>query len=67
MLIAFFLSETFKEDVLRDVIPITGYATTVRRKVIDIAGKIINTGRRIMDLFLSQLRRILCSSHWQPS
>jgi hypothetical protein len=58
MLIAFFLSETFKEDVLRDVIPITGYATTVRRKVIDIAGKIINTGRRIMDLFLSQLRRI---------
>ena len=46
MLIAFFLSETFKEDVLRDVIPITSYATTVRRKVIDIAGKIINTGRR---------------------
>jgi hypothetical protein len=48
MLIAFFLAETFKEDVLRDVIPITSYATTVRRKVIDIAGKIINTGRRII-------------------
>jgi len=48
MLIAFFLSETFKEDVLMDVIPITSYATTVRRKVIDIAGKIINTGRRII-------------------
>ena len=50
MLIAFFLSETFKEDVLRDVIPITSYATMVRRKVIDIAGKIISTGRRIMAL-----------------
>jgi hypothetical protein len=46
MLIAFFLFEAFKEDVLRGVIPITSYATTVRRKVIDIAGKIINTGRR---------------------
>ena len=48
MLIAFFLSETFKEDVLKDVIPITSYATTVRRKIIDVAGKIINTGRKVI-------------------
>lgn len=48
MLIGFFLYETFKEDVLADVIPITSYATTVRRKVIDIAAKIVRTGGRII-------------------
>jgi len=31
MLIAFFLSETFKEDMLAEVLPITSYATTVHR------------------------------------
>ncbi len=46
MLIGFFLHETFKEDVLADVVPITSYATTVRRRVIDIAVKIIHTRRQ---------------------
>jgi hypothetical protein len=48
MLISFFLFETFKEDVLAEVIPITSYATTVRRKVIDIAVKIIGTSRYVV-------------------
>lgn len=48
MLIAFFLSETFKEDVLVEVLPITSYATTVRRMVIDIAAKVIWTGGQII-------------------
>jgi len=34
MVITFFLFETFKEDVLEEVMPIGSYATTVRRKVI---------------------------------
>ncbi len=42
MLIAFFLFETFKADVLSPVIPIKSYATTVRRRFVDIAGKIVN-------------------------
>jgi len=42
MLISFFTHETFKEDVCSSVIPISSYATTVRRKLIDIAGKIVN-------------------------
>jgi hypothetical protein len=41
MLIAFFLFETFKEDVLSEVIPVTSYATTVRRKAVDFAAKIV--------------------------
>lgn len=50
MVIAFFLFETFKEDVLADVIPIPlrCYATTVRRKIIDMAAKIVRTGHEII-------------------
>lgn len=48
MLIAFFLSETFKEDVLAEVLPITSYATTVRRVVIDIAAKVVWTGGQVI-------------------
>lgn len=48
MLIGFFLFETFKEDVLKDVIPVTSYATTVRRKVIDISAKITSTSHQII-------------------
>ncbi len=48
MLISFFLFETFKEDVLADVISPVSYATTVRRKLIDIAAKIVRTGREII-------------------
>ena len=59
MVITFFLFETFKEDVLSEVIPVTSYATTVRRKIVDIAAKIIKTGggiilkvtRQVMETF----------------
>ncbi len=48
MLISFFLFETFKKDVLEKVVPITSYASTVRRRVVDIAGKVVRTGGRII-------------------
>jgi hypothetical protein len=48
MLIAFLLFESFKQDVLKEVIPVTSYATTVRRKLIDIAAKIVTTGHKII-------------------
>ncbi len=48
MLISFFLFETFKEDVLEEVLPIGSYASTVRRKALDFAAKIVNTGRGII-------------------
>ncbi|HAM52176.1 MAG TPA: hypothetical protein DCP92_16350, partial [Nitrospiraceae bacterium] len=47
MVIAFFLFETFKEDVLVEVMPIGSYATTVRRKVLDFAAKIVSKSRQI--------------------
>ncbi len=48
MLIGFFLFETFKEDVLEEVIPIGSYATTVRRRALDFAAKIVKTGGQII-------------------
>ena len=48
MLISFFLFETFKKDVLSDVIPIKSYATTVRRKVVYFAAKIARSGGEII-------------------
>lgn len=44
MVIAFFLFETFKADVLADVLPIVSYASTIRRTALDFAAKIVRTG-----------------------
>ena len=48
MVIAFFLFETFKEDVLEGVVPAGAYANTVRRKVVDFAGKIVRISGEII-------------------
>jgi hypothetical protein len=48
MVIAFFLFETFKEDALSEVISINSYASTVRRKLVDFAAKIVKTGNQII-------------------
>lgn len=48
MLLGHFLLESFKADVGSPVVPIGAYATTVRRRLIDIAGKIISHGGRIV-------------------
>lgn len=48
MVVAFFLFECFKEDVCRDVIPVEAYATTLRRRLIDVAAKIVRHGGKII-------------------
>lgn len=48
MVISFFLFETFKYDIDCEIIPVPWYATTFRRQCIDIAGKIIQTGRQVI-------------------
>ena len=42
MLVGHFMLESFKEDVSAPVLSIGSYATTVRRRLIDIAGKIVS-------------------------
>jgi hypothetical protein len=41
---AFFLFESFKEDVCADRVPVAAYAATVRRTVIDFAAKLVHAG-----------------------
>jgi len=48
MLVGHFLMESFKQDVAAPVCPIGAYAKTVRRRIIDIAGKIISHSERIV-------------------
>lgn len=51
MLVAFFLYESFKRDVVEGVVESIGeksYATTFRRIIIDFAAKIVRTGREII-------------------
>jgi len=44
----FFLFETFKEDVGTPVVSTGCYANTVRRRLIDLAGKIVSHSERIV-------------------
>jgi hypothetical protein len=48
MVVSFFLFESFKEDNLQDILPITSYATTIRRKLVDFAAKVVLTGRELI-------------------
>jgi hypothetical protein len=48
MVVSFFLFETFKEDNLKDILPITSYATTIRRKLVDFAAKVVRTGGELI-------------------
>ena len=48
MLIAFFMYEAFKRDVLKDVLPIESYPTTVRRLAVDFAAKVTYESRQFI-------------------
>jgi hypothetical protein len=48
MLVGFFLFQTFKEDTLKDILPITSYATTIRRTLIDFAAKVVRKGGQLI-------------------
>jgi hypothetical protein len=47
MLTAFFLYEAFKEDVCVPVIKVSSYATTLRRRILDVAAKVVSHSDKI--------------------
>lgn len=68
MLIAFILYEAFKEDVCQVVVPLRAYATTLRRKVIDIAAKIVRSGgKTILKVTRATWVRINIEELWRRS
>lgn len=60
MVIAFFLFETYKEDVLSEIMPIQSYATTVRRHILDFAARIIKRGHEIFLKVPHAIMKDLC-------
>jgi hypothetical protein len=48
MVISFFLFESFKYDINSEIIPVEWYATTFRRRCLDVAGKIVRTARQLI-------------------
>jgi len=65
-LLAFALFEAFKSDVSDNVIPETAYATTLRRQLIDVAGKIVNhAGRIVLKVTRATLERLRLDELWQ--
>jgi hypothetical protein len=68
MLVAFFLFETFKEDVCQAVVPVVSFATTVRRKIIDIAAKIVRTsGKIILKVAAATMEQVNFAKLWERS
>ena len=59
MLVGHFLLESFKEDISAPVLSVGSYASTVRRKLIDIAGKIVfHSGETILKVSRSCLETL---------
>ena len=68
MLVAFFLYETFKEDVCTPVVKLTSYATTLRRRVIDIAAKVVrHAGKITLKVATATWKGLNFGELWQRS
>jgi hypothetical protein len=64
-LLAFALFEAFKSDVTDLVVPETAYATTLRRQLIDVAGKIVaHAGRVVLKVTQAALDRLRLDELW---
>jgi len=68
MLISFFLYESFKEDVCESIVPLTAYATTVRRRLIDFAAKIVrHAGKIILKVTTATWKQLEIYALWVRS
>jgi hypothetical protein len=68
MLVAFFLYECFKEDVCHPVVPVSCYATTLRRRIIDVAGKIVrHAGKIILKVTVATWNQLQIERLWSKS
>lgn len=65
LLVAFFLFESFKQDVAAPVVPVTAYATRVRRTRVDFAGKLVRTaGQTILKVTRFTFRHLRLDELW---
>lgn len=68
MLVSFFLYETFKQDVCASVVTPVCYPTTLRRRVIDIAAKIVrHAGQVVLKIAAATAEQLNFTLLWQKS
>jgi len=68
IVVAFFLFECFKEDVCGEVIPVEAYATTLRRRLIDVAAKIVrHAGQTILKVAAAAMEQFHFAALWARS
>lgn len=68
MLVAFFLFACFKEDVCGEVIPMEAYATTLRRRLIDVAAKVVrHAGQIILKVAAAAMEQLQFAALWNRS
>ncbi|MCF8052882.1 MAG: transposase, partial [Desulfobacterales bacterium] len=68
MLVSFFLYEAFKQDVCAPAVKPVCYATTLRRRVIDIAAKIVrHAGRVVLKITAATSEQLNFALLWQKS
>jgi hypothetical protein len=68
MLVAFFLFECFKQDVSGEVIPVEAYATTLRRRLLDVAAKIVrHAGQTILKVAAAAMEQLQFAALWAKS
>ena len=68
MLVAFFLYESFKQDVCDPVVPLSCYATTLRRRILDVAGKIVrHAGQILLKVTTATWEQLQIRRLWEKS
>lgn len=66
MLLGFFLFEAFKEDVSEPVAPVTAFPTTLRRKLVDVAAKIVShAGRTVLKVTVVAIESLRFKELWE--
>jgi len=65
MLTAFFLLETFKQDVNAPVIPATAFPPTLRRRLVDVAAKVVShSARLVLKITADVMKRLNFKELW---
>jgi hypothetical protein len=68
LLISYFLFEAYKHDVTYDVIPISSYPTTFRRRLLDFAAKVVSTGGEfILKINKFRFKKLNIEKLWELS
>jgi len=66
MLLGFFLFESFKEDVSKPVVPVTALPTTLRRRLVDVAAKVVShAGKTVLKVTAAAMESLHFKELWE--